>query len=370
MIYKNVPFSEKTEAPTCLADIIRGVHKVTYDEVVYSDLSYPRFRTVTLDEETDVNIEAFTLEKLGCLFSAINLADGTEKTTESFKIPKKNGKWRTITAPTGEYKAHLTTLTSILNQCFMCTPDNAYAYVKGRCIMNAVNRHKNNNWFLKMDLTNFFGSITKETLTTQLKKTYPFAYLQTDAINKLVDFVTMDNVLPQGTPTSPVLTNIFMTEFDCKMQDYVNKINKENDENVVYTRYADDILISSKKKETIDDVMFIPQINMLLGELGLSINPEKTRIGSIAGRNWNLGLMLNKDHNITIGHNKTRKYKAMMYQTILRFKDGDTQLHFEFPEINGKLMWLKQVEPEYFEYLVKHYEEKTGVNYYTIQSSL
>ena len=51
----------------------------------------------------------------------------------------------------------------------------------------------------------------------------------------------------------------------------------------------------------------------------LQLNREKSRCGSIAGSNWNLGLMLNKDNNITIGHKNKMKLKAKINNFILDF---------------------------------------------------
>jgi single-stranded DNA-binding protein len=53
-----------------------------------------------------------------------------------------------------------------------------------------------------------------------------------------------------------------------------------------------------------------------------SINPEKTRYGSAAERNWNLGLMLNNDNQITIGHKRKKEFKAMLDNYIRNRKSG------------------------------------------------
>lgn len=370
-MYKNIPFMETPKnQKLSLSEILAGKTHTTYDDVVYKDKSYPRFRTVNKDtmflsDEEQQRINQLAID-LNLLIQSLDLSD---RLVTQFKIPKKNGKWRTITAPDGAYKEGLAQVNHWLNKAFPNPSDNSYAYVKGRCIIDAVNRHKDNNWFLKMDLKDFFGSITRASLKKNMLDVYPFPFLPEDQLDIIIDYCTINDVLPQGSSTSPILTNIFMTPLDAEFQKLCNDDNKYNKENLIYTRYADDLLLSCKVKQDNGAKDLIEIVKNLLTMEGLTINDEKTRMGSIAGRNWNLGLMLNKDHHVTVGHRKTRQYKALLHQFLLRYKEGDNTLKFEYPEINGKLAFFKSVEPEYFEYLVKHYEEKLGINYEQIKNT-
>ena len=151
-----------------------------------------------------------------------------------------------------------------------------------------------------------------------------------------------------------------MIEFDYKINKLLNKL--ANDETIkkqryVYTRYADDILISAKEK--FDYQLVIEELKKIFEGTPLTIKDEKTRFGSSAGRNWNLGIMYNKDNTLTIGHKKKRQIKDNIYYFI-KFKDT-----FELEDcwwLQGNISWLKSVEPEYTEGLLTYYKNKFDID--------
>lgn len=83
----------------------------------------------------------------------------------SYKIPKHSGGLRQIDEPLPVLKSALEVLRSIFQNQFQALyHTSAYAYVPGRSILSALQKHQANDshWFLKTDLTDFFGSTTKE----------------------------------------------------------------------------------------------------------------------------------------------------------------------------------------------------------------
>lgn len=282
-----------------------------------------------------------------------------------FKIPKRTGGFRTIDAPNDELKDFMREFTRDFIKDFKLIPhDSAYAYVKKRSVIDAVKEHQANRsrWFLKIDLKDFFGSCSEEFIVTQLSKIYPFAMGGTDTFDMLqvlAKFSCLNNKLPQGTPISPWLTNLLMIEYDYKITQLLNNIHNKGlkKQRYVYTRYADDILISAKEK--FDYQTVIDEIKKLLEDTPLNIKDEKTRFGSSAGRNWNLGIMYNKDNTLTIGHKKKRQIKDNIYYFI-KFSDN-----FELEDcwwLQGNISWMQSVEPEYTEGLLKYYRDKFGVD--------
>ena len=94
-------------------------------------------------------------------------------------------------------------------------------------------------------------------------------------------------------------------------------------------------------------------------EYPFTLNKDKIRFGSSAGRNWNLGIMYNKDNTLTIGHKKKRQIKDNIYYFI-KFKDT-----FELEDcwwLQGNISWLKSVEPEYTEGLLTYYKNKFDID--------
>ena len=111
-----------------------------------------------------------------------------------------------------------------------------------------------------------------------------------DEFTKALSLCFLNNGLPQGTPISPFITNVMMIAIDHKIS---NTLRNFDNKRFVYTRYADDLLISCKIDFNKDLVQKLVADTLSEFNAPFGIKAEKTRYGSSAGRNWNLGLMLN-----------------------------------------------------------------------------
>lgn len=280
-----------------------------------------------------------------------------------FKIPKRSGGLRTINAPNWEFKNALSKVKDIFEEKIKCLAHNsAYAYTKNRSTIDALNVHKENksNWYLKLDLKDFFPSCTPDLIYSQLKQLYPFYYLDvcpSEALREIIKICCLDNAgLPQGTPMSPILTNLIMVPYDYEINNY---LKRGTGNHYAYTRYADDILISSKS-----DFDWKTLQTHLSGILRpFNIKDSKTRYGSKAGRNWNLGLMLNKDNKITLGHIKKKQLNAMLNNFLNDFSNNIEWPREDVYELQGQLGYLKHIEPNYFEHILNKYQDKYNTNY-------
>lgn len=279
--------------------------------------------------------------------------EGLPTEYRTFSIPKKTGGFRTIDAPNDMLKLYLTIWKEWFEQFL---PHNAtHAYVKGRSTVTALQAHQENEskWFMKIDLHNFFPSHNLPYVMQQLSKIYPFQFLfendnyKQSFIENLV-YGFKDGKLPQGTPLSPVLTNICMVPIDYKIQ----KMLWDKKSNFCYTRYADDMIISSPYK--FDSNLIQEEIIKILDEENtpFELNKEKTRFGSSSGRNWNLGLMLNKDNNITIGYRAKQKIKKDLYKFS---QNPDSFSYKEKHKLGGMLSYYSAVEPGYVKYIENKY---------------
>lgn len=290
-----------------------------------------------------------------------------ESMYSTFKIPKKSGGFRTIDAPNEELKLFMSEVTRKLRYKFsLLTHDSAFAYVKNRSVVDALKEHHQNKskWFLKIDLKDFFGSCNKEFICRQLKQIYPFACLDMPVvlhlINNIAELATLNDKLPQGTPLSPALTNWIMMPYDYHINVMLNSLvhlKLITKQRYVYTRYADDIIISAKTKFEMD--VIIERLEKLFKASPLTINKDKIRFGSSSGRNWNLGIMLNKDNKLTVGHKRKRYLKSMIYNFILAKDEWDKE---QCRWLQGNLAWLENVEPEYYKGLMSYYKKKYDIN--------
>lgn len=259
-----------------------------------------------------------------------------------FKIPKRTGGYRTISAPNAELKAAQAFALKVLMTTSAAAHNAAFAYIKERSCKDALEVHQTNksNWFLKIDLKNFFPSCTEKFVDDQLRKIYPYCNMEPGALDSIFDLCFLNHALPQGAPTSPFLSNLVMIPIDyglnAKLYNYKGK-------HFVYTRYADDILISCKKTFDKDEIEGV--VHDALKGTPLLINKEKTRYGSKAGSNWNLGLVLNKDNKITVG-NQRKRYLSNSLHNLKRSEKQGTPWELEdLYHLQGELSYINSIEP-------------------------
>lgn len=285
----------------------------------------------------------------------------------TFNIRKKTHGFRTINAPKPNLKKEQKTVANYLSHTLkVLTHDSAWAYVSGRSVVEAMKEHTNNQskWYLKIDLHDFFGSCNPEFIKEQLMKLYPFAsYPNILVVDKIIKLATLNNGLPQGTPLSPVLTNLIMVEFDYKINRMLYNLTQEHGlfkQRYIYTRYADDIIISAKNK--FDFNIVVNAIKELFDNTPLSINEEKTRFGSSSGRNWNLGIMCNKNNELTVGYRRKHKIKTVIHSYVTSRDTGNAFNLEDLQWLLGELSWIRNVEPNYFDGLNNYLYNKYGFN--------
>lgn len=177
---------------------------------------------------------------------------------KKFKINKKNRHYRIIYAPSEEYKIVLKALIPIFTKVYYENRflDYDHAFLRGRnCVTNAE-KHIKNSLVICLDIKDFFDSIKDRLL---------LKYIPQDLLN----LVLIDQAIPQGFPTSPILANIAMIDVDLK----IDMALKTIDNDAVYTRYADDLTVSFNNKTHLKSIH--NAIKEILNEYGFSLNTYK-----------------------------------------------------------------------------------------------
>ena len=306
------------------------------------------------------------LDEFNTMFSSLREKERHEL-YRTFYIPKKSGGLRRIDAPNADLMAALRMLKTMFEDEFKALyHTSAFAYVKKRCTLDAVKRHQANEskWFGKYDLHNFFGSTTLEYVMHMFSMIFPFnLVIQREdgkaALEKALELAFLDGVLPQGTPISPTITNIMMIPIDFTL---ANALHDFNHQRFVYTRYADDFIISSRYTFSFREIEELIVETLSEFNAPFSLNREKTRYGSSSGRNFNLGVMLNAENKITIGHKKKKQFQAMLSNYVNDKKNGIDWEKSDVMVLEGYRNYYRMVEKENIDGLINHIGEKYGVD--------
>lgn len=294
---------------------------------------------------------------------------------DTFHIPKRTGGMRRIDAPHPELMNALRNIkdTFELRMRVLCH-DAAHAYTPERSTITALKKHQENKsrWFLKIDLKDFFPSHNLDYILNTLKDIYPFSNLMKHdptfwCIRDLIKLGLLNDKLPQGTPLSPYLTNLLMVPFDHKLTE---KLKADPDHHYIYTRYADDLMISCTHKFNQQTVT--RYIQEILREMNapFTIKAEKTRFGSNAGRNWNLGIMLNKDNNLTIGHKQNQRFRAAVFNFLKDFEAGNPWSREDTQVLLGQISYYKAIEPDYVTAVIERYNTRQTCDFHEIARSI
>ena len=355
-------------------------HQITFEDILFDRV--PQITAIpaanTGDTVTFNVVRAENVEKYARRFNIGNLVEMLEyfnnehaalfeadraSLYHKFYIPKRSGGYREINEPLPELMTALRNLKLMFETHFNMTHHTAaFAYVKGRSTVDAVKRHQRNKsrWFLKTDFSDFFGSTTEDFTFRMISMLFPFSQVVkskrgADALRKTLSLCFLNGGLPQGTPISPALTNACMIPIDHKLANDLVKLG------FTYTRYADDILISHRESFQFREVC--QQINDALKEFGapFAIKDAKTRYGSSSGRNWNLGVMLNGNNEITIGRKNKEYLKAACTNYVRDKRNNVAWDPHDIMVLRGKISYYKMVEPDYVDKFIQWFNQKNGV---------
>lgn len=373
-------------------------HQMTFEEFIsqnFSDYapyntSVGNTKTYAVEEVSERFTNGLNIGHLVRKLKEFNT--GTEKLRESkrsdlyhtFHIPKKSGGLRKIDEPLPELMNALRQLKLIFEEDFHALyHTSAFAYIKGRCTLDAVKRHQQNEsrWFGKFDLHDFFGSTTLEFMMQQFSMVFPFSEVVRieegrAELEKALELATLNGGLPQGTPVSPTITNIMMIPIDFNLNKRLRDMEFERagvmtgadgegaplKQRMIYTRYADDFIISSRYAFDIRQVQDLLLRMLEEYHAPFSLNVKKTRYGSSAGRNWNLGVMLNKDNNITIGYRRKQQFQNMIHNYIFDRKNGTPWEVGDIRTLDGYYNYYRMVEKDVIDKIVEHASKKYGVD--------
>ena len=267
----------------------------------------------------------------------------------TFQIPKKKpGEFRTIDAPNPTLKTIQQCLNHVVQLLY--TPNNAaVGFAKGRSVVSGARVHLNQRYVYNIDLKDFFPSITSGRLFKRLQSK-PFG-LNAEMASLVTDLCCDKQVLPQGAPTSPTITNFICERLDRKLLKLATAYNLR------YTRYADDITFSGMQNVFADNGRFCQSLRHIIeDEEHFKINEDKTRLSHRGERQEVTGLIVNDKPNVSRKY--VRQLRTMLHNWELLGKDEAQSEFIKYYQptknvngqhhieniISGKLDYLKMVK--------------------------
>ncbi len=217
----------------------------------------------------------------------------------------------------------------------------ATAYRSGVSIKDHAAVHAANRYLLKLDFQDFFPSILGTHFLMHLKLHMNISEEDANLLMRLLfrfDREMQDYVLSIGAPSSPAVSNTVMYDFDNALTNFC----KAHD--IIYTRYADDLALSTSKPKVLDDAFqFIKQLCREMPYPRLQLNEAKTVFTSKKHRRQLTGLILTNDGEASLGREKKRLIRSMAHHFSLDKLPQDQVLH-----LRGLLAFAFSIEPLFF----------------------
>ncbi len=254
-----------------------------------------------------------------------DLAKDVDDHYREIELKKKSGEIRRIYAPDKELKWRQKTIRRKILMKF--SPSKyAKAYVRQRTLVDNASPHVGKHYLLKLDISDFFGSIRFEQVYAAAFHTNHFPKQIGVLLTALCCY---KGALPQGAPTSPALSNLVMRNFDNNIGQWCES------RGISYTRYSDDMTFSSN--EPLYPVY--QKVKAMLQESGFRLNEKKTHFVTNASRQSVTGLTVNEKVAVS------REYKRRVRQEVyyaLKFREADDT---ERQRIIGRINYILQIEP-------------------------
>ena len=174
--------------------------------------------------------------------------------------------------------------------------------------------------------------------------------MTTDDKNFLIQCCFVKNTrellgLPIGAPSSPLLSNCAMFDFDIKASELATTMKG------AYTRYADDMVFSTNNADARSE--WLSGVADLLIELSdgeLKINDKKTTLGSRAARRSVTGIIITPDGQISIGRERKRIIRCMIHKAAISNIEQD-----QVERLRGLLAFASDIEPQFLERMITRY---------------
>lgn len=264
-----------------------------------------------------------------------------------FDISKRSGKSRIISAPDNRLKMLQQKVARSLSKLY--NPRNpVHGFVPDRSVRTNAESHLRRRFILNVDIKNFFPTITE----ARVKGLLESIGIVTDVAETIARICTNNGCLPQGAPSSPVISNMICFRLDRSL------LNFSKEHRLIYTRYADDVTLSSFQPPTAlfegdrPDPGRLPteklsdELRIIFRNNGFELNPDKIHYADKKSRRVVTGIKVNEGlnvdrryvRNVRSALFRVEKHGPAAAQTELKARFGKTckiQAHLQ-----GKISWV------------------------------
>lgn len=276
-----------------------------------------------------------------------------------YTIPKRNGGERKIAAPKSVLKnAQSKILELILEKLELS--DSAHGFIKGRSVVSSAEVHTNQpELLINIDIENFFPTITFVRVRGMFHS-FGYSLYMASLLAMLCTYCeripievkgqikyvkTSERILPQGSPASPMITNIICRRLDKKLNFLAEKHQFH------YSRYADDMSFSFEKGIDQKQVRkVVSEIENIVQYEGFRINKAKTHYLKKSNRQCITGIVINNEQ---IGVPKVwiKRMRAAIYNANRLKEKGNLPAH-TMNEISGMVSWLTSVNQDRYKNII------------------
>lgn len=277
-----------------------------------------------------------------------------------YTIPKKKGGVRNIAAPKSLLK---NTQRKILEEILSKLPVSEYAhgFLKEKSVVSGAKAHKNKpELLINIDLEDFFPTITFERVRGMFKGFGYSGYvasllsmictycerMEVEVRGEIKYVKTSHRILPQGSPASPMITNIICRKLDKRLSGLASKYS------FTYTRYADDMSFSFINENT--DLTYgrlIGLISKIVKEEGFNINKNKTKFLRQNNRQCITGIVINNEE-IGVPKKWIKNLRAAIYNANKLKNNEQIPSSKTINEISGMTSWIKSVNSEKYKNII------------------
>lgn len=253
-----------------------------------------------------------------------------------YQVPKKTTGSRTIAQPNRELKSlQAWILRNILDR--LTSSPHCKGFERGSSILENALPHLGANYILNIDLENFFPTVKASRIFNIF---YSIGYNEKIS-SMLTNICTYKGGLPQGAPSSPKLSNLACYNLDSRLHGYAGA------NGLVYTRYADDITLSSQTFRKINRANEF--VKVVIKSEGYIINDKKTLIVGTQRQKNITGLVISQN-SVGIGRKKYRFIRSIIYNLYTTSSDKASY-------INGYLAFTHSVDKKMYDKLHQYIDQ-------------